>query len=122
MLDEMGLQIRLKGLSGTLPFSWQIDQATLFTNPYESWNIQAIKLRFAITPLIRGQLVIDYLHIEQVGCTFIEGVPSPTTSLSIDEARIHIRKALNKLLFPIPIRIKHAYVSDFFALLYILYI
>ena len=114
LLDEMGVQIRLKGLSGTLPFSWQIDQATLFTNPYESWNIQAIKLRFAITPLIRGQLVVDYLHIEQVGCTFMEGIPS-TASLSIDETRIHLRKVLEKFSFPIPIRVKHAYVSDFFC-------
>ena len=115
LLDEMGLQIRLKGLSGTLPFSWQIDQATLFTNSYESWDIQAIKLRFAITPLIRGQLVVDYLHIEQVGCTFMEGFLPPAASLSIDEARIHVREALDKLSFPIPIRVKHAYVSDFFC-------
>lgn len=115
LLDEMGLQVKLKGLSGTLPFSWQIDQATLFTNPYESWNIQAIKLRFAITPLIRGQLVVDYLHIEQVGCTFMEGVFTPAASLSIDEARIYIRKALDKISFPMPIHIKHAYVSDFFC-------
>lgn len=115
LLDERGIQIRLKGLKGTLPFSWQVDQATLFTNSYESWDLQAIKLRFAITPLIKGQIVIDYFHIEQVTCILMEGISPPTASLSLDETRIHVRKALDTLSFPMPIRIKHAHVSDFFC-------
>lgn len=114
LLDELGIQIKLKGLRGTLPFSWQIDQATLFTSPYESWDLQAIKLRFAISPLLRGQLVIDYLHIEQVGCISIED-SSSIAHLSLDETRMQLRSALDKLLFPLPIRVKHAYVSDFFC-------
>lgn len=112
VLDELGIQIRLKGLSGTLPFSWQIDQATLFTSPYESWDLQAIKLRFAISPILRGQLVIDYLHIEQVGCVSIQASVPP---LSIEETRVQLRKALDKLSFTTAIRVKHASVSDFFC-------
>ncbi len=114
LLDELGIQIKLKGLSGILPFSWQIDQATLFTSPYESWDLQAIKLRFAISPLMRGQLVIDYLHIEQMGCISVEDRPT-IPPLSLDEARIQLRKALDKLSFSLPVRVKHAYVSDFFC-------
>ena len=113
LLDDLGIEIRIKGLSGTLPFSWRIDQATLFSSPYESWDLQAIKLRFAISPLLKGQIVVDYLHIEKIGCLSIEG--SPSSSLSIDEAKNQLRKALDKLSFPIPIRVKYAHVSDLFC-------
>lgn len=114
LLDDLGIQIKLKGLGGTLPFSWQIDQATVFTSPYEFWDLQAIKLRFAISPLLRGQLVIDYLHIEQIGCISLED-SSSIAPLSLEEARIQLRSAFDKLLFPLPIRVKHAYISDFFC-------
>ena len=69
-LKEAGITATLTELSGQLPFTWTIQEVDLELGEAHRLLLSHIQLRFAIFPLIRGQIAINYLNVEEGHYTF----------------------------------------------------
>ncbi len=109
-LAQMGVEAHLSPLEGRLPFSWSIENAVLRFSSGEALTLHKMTLRLKVISLLRGQVAIDYLHIEEGELHFSA---NPLSSFSLEEAKRECGEFLSHLHLPFPLHLNHVTLDRF---------
>src|SRR5262245_3195369 len=98
-LKEAGIKAEIADLEGQIPFTWTLKEIDLKLGENSELKLSNIKFRFAIFPLLRGRLAINYLKVENADYStyFMQNLP----------VKASIREKLEKVSLPFPIRLNH---------------
>lgn len=87
VLQEMALQAGVKlsigKIEGNLPLKWSFSNVQLILPEEETVNIDALQMRLAFLPLLRGQFGLSYLHADKVIITYTKRENGSTNSAKV---------------------------------------
>ena len=129
-IQETGIKTKIEGLDGQMPFTWTIQQIDLELQSDRRIILSNLKFRFAILPLLRGRLSVNYLNVENAEYFFVTGqepmvplnlervvrdgkvmqdLPFPTaiSTLGVAEAKKWLKEELSQIRLPFTISLNH---------------
>ncbi len=116
-LKDAGIHANVSDLEGQMPFTWSIKEIDLELDKDNQLKLSNVKFRFAIFPLLRGHLAINYLKIENADYSFCfsKGQEEPAGKMAtaqefsakIHEGKAAFRHSLETLSLPFPIKLNH---------------
>jgi translocation and assembly module TamB len=105
-LKDAGITAHISNLDGQPPFTWTISEADLEMKDHSHLKLNNVKFRFAILPLLRGMVAINYLKVENAEYTFASAA-EPSSIDSVEDAKVLVRKQIDGIHLPCQIAIKY---------------
>jgi autotransporter translocation and assembly factor TamB len=79
---QQGLKLKIEKIEGELPLKWTFSQVHLNLNETDSIDIDRIRVRLSIMPLLRKQIRISYLSADKLIYRFIPKNENSSSSMS----------------------------------------
>ncbi len=105
-IEESGIKAKIQGLDGQIPFTWTIQKIDLELQRQTQLKLSHLKFRFAILPLLRGRLSVNYLNVESGEYSFVTE-DEPKVPLNVEEAKRWLKKELSQIRLPFSIALNH---------------
>lgn len=105
-LKDAGIRAKIEGLEGQLPFTWTAKQIDLQLNENNELKLSNIKFRFAILPLLKGRITINFLKVEDAEYSFLFS-DEPSQPLTVEEAKRLLRNQLEEISTPLYINLHY---------------
>jgi autotransporter translocation and assembly factor TamB len=103
-LQQFGITATIDHLNGQLPFSWMVKEADLHFPSNDTLQINNVKLRIAILPLLKGKVAINYLKAEHAAFFYL---PSEEEPLSIPKNKAWFQSQIAELNLPCQIDVHY---------------
>lgn len=100
-LKDAGIDIQVEGLEGQLPFTWTAKHVDLYLGE-ETLKLSEIKFRFAILPLLKGKIAINFLKVEEAEYDFLTN-----NLLNFDSAKAQLESFFRDLTIPFDIDLRY---------------
>ncbi|MBS0604336.1 MAG: translocation/assembly module TamB domain-containing protein [Verrucomicrobia bacterium] len=105
-LQDAGISATITELDGQPPFTWTIKEADLQLGADRSLKLSNVKFRFAILPLLKGRVAINYLKVENAEYAF-HFATEASEPLSIQEGKTMLRQQLEDTVLPCQVTLNH---------------
>ncbi|HEY5235081.1 MAG TPA: hypothetical protein VIJ14_02785, partial [Rhabdochlamydiaceae bacterium] len=98
---QQGLKLKIEKIEGELPLKWTLSNVHVQLNETDTLDIERIRLRFSIMPLLRKHFRISYLSIDHTVYKFVKSdstspsLPTLPVGFSIRMVKLNQFEAIN---------------------------
>jgi hypothetical protein len=105
-LKNSGVEAKIVDLEGQPPFTWTLKEADFKLKDNCELKLFDLKFRFAILPLFKGSVVVNYLKVDSADYTFFLDT-EPSAPLTLSEIRLMLPQQIAQISLPLQIDIRH---------------